>query len=510
MLSCTAFPGHSDKRMANAAPAKPRGRIARTLERVRRPNREHVEKLKERVPFWFVALVLFGFALLQIALNPFGFSDLTQRYAQDVSNLLITGPYLYPTTGRDQVTVVLVDEPSLYNLQMPWPWNYSAHARALDAIRAYKPKAVIVDFLFVDQRPDDSINELVDEIARYRQDHIPIYFEAGIKLPYGEVPLRPEIANTGVPVIDPTIDVYDGVVRQYPATGACFGSRGVVAGGCPSLALRVFKDIYPQYPMAAINGEMELVWGTDTAPTNFKLNLDKMGKPQPCTQPAGFALRIWRAFFDKKTAMARCPYTAWVPVQGLMMGLDDKDQAALLPGHIVIYGGALEGAQDTSYTPVNGQQANVFAHAMAIDNLITFKGRPYQNTMTVAGYTMSNEPAQVMAIIPVILILSFMHMRRIRARRKGAHVERSAFAEWFLDKGVENLWHWLAFFLALGIGLLLAMWVGLSVANWVEDVFISVELAAMLLIGLPDSFWGYLHHVAGGDPDGGGFREKTA
>ncbi len=80
-------------------------------------------------------------------------------------------------------------------------------------------------------------------------------------------------------------------------------------------------------------------------------------------------------------------------------------------------------------------------------------------------------------------------------------MERNAIAEWFLDKGVENLWHWLAFFLALAIGLLLAMWVGLSVANWVEDVFISVELAAMLLIGVPDSFWGYLHHVAGGRPD---------
>jgi hypothetical protein len=42
--------------------------------------------------------------------------------------------------------------------------------------------------------------------------------------------------------------------------------------------------------------------------------------------------------------------------------------------------------------------------------------------------------------------------------------------------------------------------VGLSVANWVEVVFVSVELAAMLLVGVPDSIWGYLHHVAGGIP----------
>ena len=496
--------------MANTAPAKPRGRIARTIERVRRPNREHVEKLKERVPFWFVALVLFGFALLQIALNPFGFSDLTQRYAQDISNLLVTGPYLYPTTGREQVTVALVDEPTLHTMQMPWPWNYGAHARALDAIRAYKPKAVIVDFLFVDSRPDDTLKDLIDEIGRYKQDGIPIYFEGGTNLPYGEVPLRSELAHTGVPIVDPTIDVYDGVVRQYPTTGMCFDRNGISGEGCPSLALRVFRDLYPQYPLSPLKGKMELVWGTQTAPINEKLNHDAFGKRQLCIEPAGFLLRTYRAFFDKHTALTHCPYNALVPLDGLLMGLDDEDQAKLIPGHVVIYGGSLEGAQDTSYTPVNGLQANVFVHAMALDNLITFQGKPEQNVMTVAGITIGNEPAQVLAIIPVILILSFMHMRRIRARRRKGHVERSAFAEWFLDKGVENLWHWLAFFLALGIGLLLAMWAGLSVANWVEDVFISVELAAMLLIGLPDSFWGYLHHVAGGDPGGDGLKEKAA
>ena len=196
----------------------PAGAITRAWERMRRPNRDHVEKLKSRVPYWFVVAVLFGFSVLQIMLNPFGFSDLTQRYTQDISNLLITGPFLYPTTGRDEVSVAVIDEQTLQRLQMPWPWNYSAHARALDAILAYKPKAVVVDFLFVDLRPDDSLVELVDEIARYKKAGVPIYFEGGIDLPYGEAPLRPEFARTGVPILDPSIEVYDGVVRQYPTT----------------------------------------------------------------------------------------------------------------------------------------------------------------------------------------------------------------------------------------------------------------------------------------------------
>ena len=475
--------------------------MARFWERVRRPNREHVEKLKERVPFWFVALVLFGFALLQIVLNPFGFSDLTQRYTQDISNLLITGPYLYPATGRGQVTVAVVDEATLHDLQMPWPWNYSAHARALDALLAYKPKAVVVDFLFVDSRPDDSLSELVEEIARYKKAGVPLYFEGGIDLPFGEAPLRPELARTGVPILDPSIETYDGVVRQYPSSGRCFGRAGLAPGQCLSLAPQVYKDIYPAHPLEPLNGEIELVWGTRTAPFNVTYN--SRTSPLPCNDDTSFWLRIYRAFFDKKTAVGRCPYNNYVPVEALMAGGYDDDLPNLIPGHIVFYGGALQGAQDKSFSPVNGNQPNVFVHAMALDNLITFEGRPEQNVMTLFGTIFSNEPAQVLAIVPIILILSFLHMRRIRARRRrSARKERSAVVEWFLDKGVENLWHWLAFFLALGVGLLLARLVGLSVANWVEDVFISVELAAMLLIGVPDSFWGYLHHVAGGRPDG--------
>jgi hypothetical protein len=501
--------------MPQAAHLSLRDHAVRCVQRARRPNRDHVERLKCRVPFWFVAAVLMFFAWLQIALNPFGFSDLTQRYSQDVSNLLITGPYFYPTAGRDQVSVALIEEDTLQSLQMPWPWNYGAHKQALDAILAYHPKAVVVDFLFVDSRPDETLPDLVDEIARYKKAGVPLYFEGGTDLPFGERPLRPELANTGVAILDPTIDVYDGVVRQYPTSGTCYDAQGEVKGAsCPSLALRVFKDVFPQVPLAPLNGKIELVWGTRTEPTNLKWRKfrDANGDLHPCTvADTGAVLRIWRAFFDKSTAQGHCPYNGIVPVEALIRGDQDPDITRLLTNRVVFYGGALKGAQDTSYTPVNGLQANVFVHAMAMDNLISFRGRPYQNVMTVAGVTMGNEPAQVLAIVPVILILSFLHMRRIRARKAkpgaahAAHAahedERDAITEWFLDKGMESFWHWFGFFLGLSIGLLLALWVGLSVANWVEVVFISVELAAMLLIGVPDSFWGYLHHVAGGMPD---------
>jgi hypothetical protein len=212
--------------------------------------------------------------------------------------------------------------------------------------------------------------------------------------------------------------------------------------------------------------------------------------------------RIYLAFFDPGAVQNPCPYNAQIPVVSLMAGSDDPDLPNLIKNRVVFYGGSLEGAQDKTYTPVNGLLPSVFVHAMALDNLVTFEGKPEQNVITVLGMTIPANPAQMMAIIPVIFILSVIHMRRMRRKRRVGQIqEHSITFEYVLDKTMETVWHYFAFALALGVGLLLALAVGLSTANWVEVVFVSVELAAMLLVGVPESIWGYLHHVAGGEAE---------
>src|SRR5450756_863399 len=69
-----------------------------------------------------------------------------------------------------------------------------------------------------------------------------------------------------------------------------------------------------------------------------------------------------------------------------------------------------------TYTPVNGLLPSVFVHAMALDNLITYQGKPKQNVITVWGRTLKSNPAKIIAIMPVILVLSLLHIRRLRAR----------------------------------------------------------------------------------------------
>ncbi len=475
------------------------------FERARRPHKEHVEALRLHVPYAFIVAVLVSFASFQIWMNPFGFSDLVQRYSQDVSDLLITGPHFYGTEGRDKVSVALIDEDTLHQLKMPWPWKYGDHARALDALLQYKPKAVVVDFLFVDSRADDTLKDLVAEIGRYRKAHVPLYFEGGINLPYGENPLRPELAATGVPIVDPAVPINSGVARQYNATGRCFNQKPDGEGNCPSLALRVFRDVYgKQYPLPHINDMMELVWGTRTAPENHWItSTDENGNQRQCLEQMNIFRRWYLAFFDTGAVKSPCPYTAEFTVDALYLHPDDKDVVKMAGDHVIFYGGALEGAQDKIYTPVNALLPGVFVHAMAMDNLITLHGQPYQNAVSINGKPVDGNLVQIIAVLPVILILSWIHWRGIKRRRivlGGPAPKRSLTIEYFMERVAEKVWHYLAFGLALGVGLVLTRSVGLSVANWVEVVFVSVELAAMLLVGVPDSIWGYLHHVAGGIP----------
>src|SRR6185503_15477666 len=98
------------ERSGMTAPQQRTKRVGSAIARARWPKKDEMESLRLHVPYWFIVIVLLGFASLQIWLNPFGFSDLVQRYSQDVSDLLISGPYFYGTEGRDNVSVAIVDE----------------------------------------------------------------------------------------------------------------------------------------------------------------------------------------------------------------------------------------------------------------------------------------------------------------------------------------------------------------------------------------------------------------
>ena len=121
------------------------------VTRIRKPDWVEVRRLAPSTPLLFIWIILVGIAAFQIFNDPLGFSRLTQRYSQDLVNLTVTGP-LYSNAGRDGISVALMSDESLAALGMTWPIPYGEHARLLDALLAYAPRAVAVDFLLTDER----------------------------------------------------------------------------------------------------------------------------------------------------------------------------------------------------------------------------------------------------------------------------------------------------------------------------------------------------------------------
>jgi len=98
---------------------------------------------------------------------------------------------------------------------------------------------------------------------------------------------------------------------------------------------------------------MELVWGTKTAPENAWITrTDDAGQQASCFSNVGFLERVYLAFFDPASVKSPCPYTAEFLLSPLD-GRGDKDVAKMATHRVIFYGGALQGAQDKVYTPVN-------------------------------------------------------------------------------------------------------------------------------------------------------------
>ena len=88
-----------------------------------------------------VGVVLFMFHGISLHLTP---------WSQAIVNGLVK--YGYPEKGQLDTAVVLFREENLSELAETFPVSYARHAEVLEALSVYGPRAVFVDFAFIDAR----------------------------------------------------------------------------------------------------------------------------------------------------------------------------------------------------------------------------------------------------------------------------------------------------------------------------------------------------------------------
>lgn len=302
------------------------------------------------------------------------------------------GPALtmsYPDVGRSQVTVLLLDDEDLDQYAEVWPAPLGFHKRRLVELLKYRPKAVFFDFIFLDDRNDPDLDSFIGAACRARISGTRIFIgsfgNAGIAPTRTEAAMlarRVESGGARVPCIEPaymnlTIDGYDQSVWEYDLELAGAAGQLEKPHRYPSPAARLYATDHPPASSDAPETPMAIVWGTETHPVNLAwMNNDR--NPGGAGASCASTWHMSRMLPMMRMGSPICPYSRTLPLRALKpnSGVDPEDMQQAVAGNYIIYGAALQSNGDTVVSPYHGRIPGAYVHAMALDNLLSFQGKP--------------------------------------------------------------------------------------------------------------------------------------
>jgi CHASE2 domain-containing sensor protein len=346
--------------------------------------------------------------MFSIYFSPFGIADRLDNYSQDLFNTLAGGyEFIYPATGQDKISVLLLTDETVEGLYAgKWPIPYSAHARILNNLLRYAPKAVVIDFLWLNQEKP-GVDHLVRVLKRFKHKNIPVYLS--FRNAQEPVNFWPELEGLVLPISPKiAVDSTDFVARNYAMENK----------GLTSSAPRVYQDLFAPDFSAEDGASMQIFWGLKTNQQNAVW----MNKGNAKENSLNLFLEGFSAI--KYTP----PYTTTVLVRDLLNPTAESDQAAFtdlavhLQNRVVFYGGNITGVSDLVYTPTRQIRPGVYYHAMALDNLISlnggYKSKDLKKTISSRWHLNAFLINFIILLVPSVIIYS----RHRTRERKGSEV----------------------------------------------------------------------------------------
>lgn len=409
--------------------------VIEVWERLTQPQEPPVQVSRGAL---FVAsfLIYWVLTVVAIAFDPFGASSVTSRHSQDVLNIVLGPEYpkiyerLYLMKDRadtPQVAVVLIDETTLEQItpegERKWPAKPSQHAKVLEAILAYKPRAVMVDMLFVDPLVG-KVGAFERALRRYDAVDVPLLFAGASQTeefaapPSGAVPamlgkrltkpdpmpvtewlwsLSKELEHLHVVSAFIQRDE-DGGLRRYPLEGQLKGVGTAQTAAALLYTLEAEKQ--PQPP----DGWMSLLWS---------LNVNEVNRDwMDCTDVTeNILLRTLQAFWSPKALRQSCPSIATVPVLEILVPSEAKDAEAraMIENNIVFYGSQVDGS-DIYVTPTHPRLPGVYIHAIALDNLLRMDGLYLQTEALLGPFRMDSDDISLVIGAPMIALIAAVYL----------------------------------------------------------------------------------------------------
>ncbi|MBX3679106.1 MAG: CHASE2 domain-containing protein [Rhodocyclaceae bacterium] len=335
------------------------------------------------------------FVIGATALNVTGLGKMFGDWSQIIAGHLLKRAY--EDDGQKNILVILFSEDDLERLGTYFPVPYAIHGDVLNAISLYSPSAVFIDFAFVDEgRPDPTRPELLAGIdaltCRGRQaDCRPADVFLGV---VGSGQAEPDRDAAGDQTPPNRWSLLAGLDERlcFPSDGNPVECRGKGAvpvnvnilppnsdegvlnyhahgSDCTSPTCEATAPKSPAFALASIRtpsemptvSPIEIVW-IDNPP-------DIAGSDETC-RPRPLAELFTEG---KASVLARCPYTRFLHVSQL---LEDSSGALeeIVRGKLVIYAADFKLAGDRLAVALYGELPGAFVHAMALDNLLSFRG----------------------------------------------------------------------------------------------------------------------------------------
>ncbi|EWC42749.1 CHASE2 domain-containing protein [Pseudomonas stutzeri] len=350
-------------------------------------------------------------ALLAILLDPFGLTTATDVASSRLLNQLQANSYA--DSARRQIAVVIIDDAFLRERQSHWPLPYSEQSKLFRQLLAYRPAAVMVDLMYSYDhsrgRSNDSSQLLANVFERYRAADVPLYLaNSGAT----ESNVLPAFAN----VSQPALVSWSGYGDQYPLAAE------TAYGWMDSAAFALYRSYCAQHgcaPLpntpqkAAEHPPMALQWGRDPASEQRRVS-----DVSQCATAPGFwqevLARLAQAVFWRINAPAEalCPYHLTITASALATTVPQERALLreLLGDRLVLVGASINSAEDLVSSPVHGKLPGVYAHAMALDNLIQY-GQDY----IAAPAQLFGTDIDVLDLLEVAFILALLWFESTRA-----------------------------------------------------------------------------------------------
>lgn len=304
----------------------------------------------------------------------------------------------YSDTGQRNITIITIDDADLKDYGLNWPVSLDYYQRIIDTLTKRQAKAIFLDILFLDEKPEKELRALADAACRATDAGIPFFlatFARESLTSDSERKLFAARTPTGAPCVIPvqasiSPDTLEQSQWSYPLQFTNHEpSNGETTQHPASVALSIYCNIYKTSCPEHAETPLALIWGSKSAPTNSEIMVDRDRTTGALAPVCRGSWNWWEvipgatmlnSMITHSSMLPVCPYNQVVPVRALKgKGFSPEELNQAISGKIVLIGADLKAVGDNVFSPLQGRLPGVHVHAMALDNLITFNGQYKEN-----------------------------------------------------------------------------------------------------------------------------------